>query len=87
MVKKVITRPNPFNSFLTLNVTCELNRHVIVRISGEHGEIVSMFGWSMIKGTNITTINETDKLEPGTYHLCIMDQDGSELFRTQMEKQ
>ena len=87
MVKKVITRPNPFDSFFTLNVTCEQKRHVIVRISCDNGQIVRMFGWSMIKGTNITTIGETDKLMPGTYHLCIMDHDGSELFRTQLEKQ
>ena len=87
MITKVTVRPNPFYTVLTLDVTCETNRNIIVRMFNEDGKIVKMFSWYLVKGTNVTAINELNNLENGLFVLDIIDNEGKVLFSTKLTKE
>lgn len=87
MITKVTVRPNPFYTVLTLDVTCETSRHIIVRMFNEAGKIVKMFSWYLVKGTNVTAINELGNLENGLFVLDIIDNEGKVLFTEKLTKE
>jgi hypothetical protein len=87
MSMKVTTRPNPFYTSVTLDVTCEQNKHIIVRMFDEAGKIIKMLSWYVMKGSNVTSINELSILNSGQYFLDIIDTDGTVLFNTMISKQ
>ena len=87
MITKVTAKPNPFYTALTLDVTCEQNRHIIVRMFNEDGKIIKMFSWYLVKGTNITVINELGNLSSGTFLLDIIDNEGHTLYSTRLNKE
>ena len=87
MIPKVIVRPNPFFTSITLDVTCSLGRHVIVRMFNDEEKIVKMFSWFLVKGINITNIGEVEVLPRGNYSLDIIDLEGDVLFTTQLAKE
>ena len=84
---KVTTRPNPFYTSVTLDITCEQNKHIIVRMFDETGKIIKMLSWYVMKGSNVTSINELGVLSTGQYFLDIIDTDGTVLFKTRISKQ
>jgi hypothetical protein len=87
MITKVTVRPNPFYTVLTLDVTCEISRHIIVRMFNEEGKIVKMFSWYLVKGTNVTAINELGSLDNGSFVLDIIDSEGKVLFSSKITKE
>jgi hypothetical protein len=87
MITKVTVRPNPFYTVLTLEVYCENNKNIIVRMFNEDGRIVKMFSWYLVKGTNVTAINELGNLDNGLFLLDIIDNEGSVLFSTRLTKE
>jgi hypothetical protein len=87
MITKVTVRPNPFYTVLTLDVYCESNRNIIVRMFNEEGKIVKMFSWYLVKGTNVTAINELGNLESGLFQLDIIDNEGNILFTSKITKE
>lgn len=87
MITKVTVRPNPFYTVLTLDVTCATNRNIIVRMFNEDGRIVKMFSWYLVKGTNVTAINELNNLENGLFVLDIIDNEGKVLFTSTLTKE
>ena len=87
MITKVAVRPNPFNTVLTLDVSCDSNKHIIVRMFSEEGRIVKMFSWYLVKGSNITAINDLSSLSSGQYVIDIIDNEGSVLFSSTLQKQ
>ena len=87
MITKVTVRPNPFHTVLTLDVSCETNRNIIVRMFNEDGRIVKMFSWYLVKGTNVTAINELSNLESGLFLVDIIDNEGRVLFSTKLTKE
>ena len=87
MITKVTVRPNPFYTVLTLDVACDSNRSIIVRMFNEAGKIVKMFSWYLVKGTNVTSINELSNLENGLFLLDIIDNEGSVLFSSRIKKE
>ena len=87
MITKVTVRPNPFYTVLTLDVYCESNKNIIVRMFNADGRIVKMFSWYLVKGTNVTAINELGNLENGLFLLDIIDNEGSVLFSTRLTKE
>lgn len=87
MITKVTVRPNPFNTVLTLDVACESNRNIIVRMFNEEGRIVKMFSWYLVKGTNVTAINELSNLSNGLFLVDIIDNEGTVLFSSKLTKQ
>src|SRR5688500_13774433 len=87
MITKVTVRPNPFYTVLTLDVACDTNRSIIVRMFNEAGKIVKMFSWYLVKGTNVTSINELGNLERGLFLLDIIDNEGTVLFSSRIKKE
>ena len=87
MSMKVTTRPNPFYTSVTLDITCEQNKHIIVRMFDEAGKIIKMLSWYVMKGSNVTSLNELGVLSNGQYFLDIIDTDGIVLFKTRISKQ
>ena len=87
MITKVTVRPNPFYTVLTLDVACDSNRNIIVRMFNEAGKIVKMFSWYLVKGTNVTSINELTNLENGLFLLDIIDNEGTVLFSSKIKKE
>jgi hypothetical protein len=86
MITKVVARPNPFFTSITLDVACIHSKHVIVRMFDEEERIIKMFSWFLVKGINVTTINEVGALTIGAYCLDIVDLEGDLLFSTQLTK-
>jgi hypothetical protein len=86
MSMSVTTRPNPFCTSVTLDVTCDQNKHIIVRMFDEAGKIIKMLSWYVMKGSNVTSINELNILNSGRYFLDIIDTDGTILFNTILSK-
>ena len=87
MITKVTVRPNPFYTVLTLDVACDSNRSIIVRMFNEAGKIVKMFSWYLVKGTNVTSINELGSLENGMFQLDMIDNEGKVLFSSKITKE
>jgi len=87
MILKVTTRPNPFFTSVTLDITCDQNKHVIVRMFDDAGKIIRMISWYVMKGSNVTSISELNTLNNGQYFLDIIDSEGSILFNTMLTKQ
>ena len=87
MITKVTVRPNPFYTVLTLDVSCDSNRSIIVRMFNDAGRIVKMFSWYLVKGTNVTSINELSNLESGLFLLDIIDNEGAVLFSSRITKE
>jgi hypothetical protein len=87
MITKVTVRPNPFYTVLTLDVACDSNRSIIVRMFNEAGKIVKMFSWYLVKGTNVTSISELKNLESGLFLLDIIDNEGTVLFSSKIKKE
>jgi hypothetical protein len=86
MIPKVVVRPNPFFTSITLDVTCAQGKHVIVRMFDEDDKIVKMFSWFLVKGINITNISEVEFLPSGVYSLDIVDLEGDVLYSTHISK-
>lgn len=86
MITRVVTRPNPFVTSVTLDVACVQSKHVIVRMFDVEEKIVKMFSWFLVKGINVTTISEVGGLLAGSYSLDIIDLDGEVLFSTKLVK-
>lgn len=86
MITKVVIRPNPFFTAITLDVASEVSRHTIVRMYNGEGRIVKMFSWFLVKGTNVTSISEVNSLREGTYHLDMIDNEGNLLYSTNLTK-
>jgi ApbE superfamily uncharacterized protein (UPF0280 family) len=86
MITKVTVRPNPFHTVLTLDVSCDQNKQVIVRMFNEDGRIIKMFSWYLVKGTNVTAVNELGNLSSGQFVVDIIDNEGEILFSTKLEK-
>lgn len=87
MITKVTVRPNPFHTVLTLDISCETNRNIIVRMFSEEGKIVKMFSWYLVKGTNVTAINELGNLSNGLFVIDIIDNEGNVLFSSKIVKE
>jgi hypothetical protein len=86
VITKVLIRPNAFFTAITLDVASEQSRHAIVRMYNLEGRIVKMFSWFLVRGTNITSINEINSLLEGTYYLDMIDNEGNLLYSTNVIK-
>lgn len=86
MISKVTVRPNPFYTVLTLDVYCDHSRNIIVRMFNADGRIIKMFSWYLVKGTNVTAINELGNLNSGKFTIDIIDNQGTVLYSTELSK-
>jgi hypothetical protein len=85
-VNVVATRPNPFISSLTLEISATEDQPGVIRMIDTTGKIISLFLWKLKKGVNISNINNLNKLGNGMYLLDVMDEKGHILCRTKVEK-
>ncbi|AEV96749.1 hypothetical protein A4D02_29355 [Niastella koreensis] len=85
-VNVISTRPNPFISSLTLEITTTEDRPGVVRMADTTGKIISLFLWKLKKGINISNINNLNKLGNGSYLLDVMDEKGQILCSARVEK-
>ena len=85
-VNVISTRPNPFISSLTLEITTTEDQPGVVRMADTTGKIISLFLWKLKKGINISNINNLTKLGNGSYMLDVMDQTGQILCSARVEK-
>jgi hypothetical protein len=53
----------------------------------EKGKIVKMFSWYLVKGTNVTAINELGNLSNGMFLIDIIDNEGNVLFSQKIPKE
>ena len=86
MITKIIIRPNPFETFIALEIECTQSKNLIIRMADEQGRIVKMFSWFVVKGANVTSFAEMESLAPGNYCLDVMDLEGELLFSTDLVK-
>lgn len=75
-VNVITTRPNPFISSLTLEISASEDQPGVVRMADATGKIISLFLWKLKKGINISNINNLNKLDTGMYMLDVMDEEG-----------
>ena len=73
---QITTRPNPFVSSITLEITTTEDKPGVVRMVGEDGKIYQLFLWQLKKGINISNISNLNRLANGKYLVDVMDQDG-----------
>jgi hypothetical protein len=85
-VNLITTRPNPFISSLTLEITASEDQPGVVRMVDTTGKIISLFLWKLKKGVNISNINNLNKLGNGMYLLDVMDEKGHILCSTKVVK-
>lgn len=85
-VNVITTRPNPFISSLTLEITAPEDQPGVVRMVDASGKIISLFLWKLKKGVNISNINNLNKLGNGMYLLDVMDERGQILCSTKVVK-
>lgn len=85
-VNAISTRPNPFISSLTLEITTTVDQPGVVRMVDTTGKIISLFLWKLKKGVNISNINNLNRLDTGMYKLDVMDEDGHILCSAKVVK-
>lgn len=83
---QVTTRPNPFVSTITVEVSTPEDQHGVVRMSSEDGRIVQLFLWQLKKGINISNISNLSRLAAGMYKVDVLDKNGGLLCSTRITK-
>ena len=83
---KINIRPGTFSSTITLEIGCDQNKQVIVRMIGKEGKIIRLFGWYLLQGTNITTINDLGSANTGDYQIDVLDHSGSVIYTIELKK-
>jgi hypothetical protein len=80
--------PNPFDHFVTLEVTCEENQDCIILLADlKQAKIIRMMGAGLSEGTNKIRIDDLAPLLPGSYQLDIRIATGDVLYQTLLIKQ
>jgi hypothetical protein len=83
---QITTRPNPFVSTITLEITTTEDKPGVIRMVGEDGRIYQLFLWQLKKGINISNISNLNRLANGQYLVDVMDQDGQVLCSAKVSK-
>ncbi len=79
--------PNPFDQFVTLEVTCEENQDCIILLADlKRSKIIRMLGAGLIEGTNKIPLEDLGPLQTGTYQLDIRTSAGDILYQTMLIK-
>jgi hypothetical protein len=85
-VNVITTRPNPFITSLTVEISASEDQPGVVRMADATGKIISLFLWKLKKGINISNINNLNKLGTGQYLLDVMDEEGKIMCSARVEK-
>jgi hypothetical protein len=80
--------PNPFDHYVTLEVTCEENNDCIILLADlNQAKIIRMMGAGLNIGTNKIRLDKLAQLQPGSYQLDIRTAAGDILYQTMLIKQ
>lgn len=79
-------KPREFNHQITIEVLSENEQEMIVKFRAANGKIHRLFGWQLIAGSNVTTLQQLEGLPTGNYVLEIFSVDGIMLFRGDLSK-
>ncbi|NML23244.1 hypothetical protein HHL16_20365 [Pseudoflavitalea sp. G-6-1-2] len=77
MINEVLVNPDPFTNAFTLEINCNQNLHAIVRLINAEDRIVKLFSWYLLKGANITSIEDISSTVGGKCRLDVINQDGT----------
>lgn len=75
--KQVNISPNPFNSYMNVNVEWSNSEMITVKVVNAQGKDVISKNIQMSKGLNYISINEVSKLSAGNYFVQIISPTGS----------
>lgn len=76
MIKEILVNPDPFARKFTLEITCDQNLHAIVRLINSENRIIKLFSWYLLKGANITNIDDVLFTTGGKCRLDVINQHG-----------
>jgi hypothetical protein len=80
--------PNPFDHFVTVEVTCEENQDCILLLADlQQSKIIRMLGAGLTEGTNKILLDGLGSLQTGSYQLDIRTAAGDILYQTLLIKQ
>lgn len=76
MITEILVTPDPFTSSFTLEISCDQNLHAIVRLINSEDRIIKLFSWYLLKGANITNIDDILCNNGGKCRLDVIDKHG-----------
>lgn len=80
--------PNPFDHYVTLEVTCEENNDcIILLVDLQQSKIIRMMGAGLNGGTNKIRLDKLGLLQSGPYQLDVRTTAGDVLYQTLLIKQ
>jgi hypothetical protein len=79
-------KPREFNHQITIEVLSENEQELIVKFRASNGKILRLFGWQLIAGSNVTTLQQLERLPEGNYVLEIYAVEGELLFSGELSK-
>jgi hypothetical protein len=83
----VQAHPNPFTSFVSLEVDCKKADQVIFRLYSPSGKIIKMNYWKLVSGMNKIILDNLDLLTRGPYLVELRDQQEMVLFSLELRKE
>lgn len=83
---KAVTYPNPFVSFVQVDINSDKNKIVTINFKDVSGRILLKKQCAIIKGNNSIAISQVQQLPVGMYILNINTDDGSCLYKTTILK-
>lgn len=79
-------KPREFKHQITIEVLSENEQELIVKFRASNGKILRLFGWQLIAGSNVTTLQQLERLPEGNYVLEIYAVEGELLFSGALSK-
>ncbi len=76
MINEMLVNPDPFARSFTLEISCDQNLHAIVRLINSEDRIIKLFSWYLLKGANITNIDDILFTSSGKCRLDVINQHG-----------
>lgn len=83
---RVNLRPDPFEDSIIIEIVSIHNVQVIVKMTNSEGNIINMFAWMILQGTNVTGIKKLRGLPGGNYQVSIFNKDGKVLYQISLNK-
>lgn len=88
MLTRISVYPNPFDSFLNIELTCPEKRDFIILLADIHNtKIIRLLGAGLGKGINKIPLANLASLDVGNYQLAIKSAEGDMIYRTMLVKQ
>jgi hypothetical protein len=88
LTTEVSIYPNPFDSFIILEITCEEDTDCIILLADlGPGRIIRMLGAGLKTGINRISLDDLQSLPVGQYQLDVKTAVGESIYQTMLIKQ